>query len=154
MRPFITRITAAFSVLSLTAAPAMALPFLFSTGTPDGKIATASRPDSGGAFEIESADDFVLSTQTNITSATFTGLIPVGSSVSSMVVEIYRVFPNDSNVGRTSGDCFCRPRRCDGGHCMIVGGPGAIAGNDLCRVIAKDAGRGEGQPGVRCNGTP
>jgi hypothetical protein len=103
MRPFITRITAAFSVLSLTAAPAMALPFLFSTGTPDGKIATASRPDSGGAFEIESADDFVLSTQTNITSATFTGLIPVGSSVSSMVVEIYRVFPNDSNVGRTSG---------------------------------------------------
>ena len=37
---------------------------------------------------------------------------------------------------------------------MIVRGPGAIAGNDLCRVIAKVAGSGEGQPGVRCNGTP
>ena len=35
---------------------------------------------------------------------------------------------------------------------MIVRGPGAISGNDLRRVIAKDAGRGEGQPGARRNG--
>ena len=48
----------------------------------------------------------MLSTGTNITSATFTGLIPVGvalSDVKNVVVEIYRVFPADSNVGRTSG---------------------------------------------------
>jgi hypothetical protein len=48
----------------------------------------------------------VLTQQTLITGATFTGLIPVGSSTSAMknvVVEMYRVFPNDSNVNRTSG---------------------------------------------------
>jgi hypothetical protein len=43
-----------------TAMPAAADPFFFSTGTPDGKIATASRPSTGAPFEIESADDFVL----------------------------------------------------------------------------------------------
>jgi hypothetical protein len=80
--------------------------FFFSTGDPDGKIAAASRPDSSGKIEIESADDFVLNNLTSITSATFTGLLPLNTSlgnVASVTVEIYRVFPNDSNVGRTSG---------------------------------------------------
>ena len=79
-------------------------PFFFSTGGPDGLIATATRPGTGA--EIESADDFVLSTGTSITSATFTGLIPVSvalSDVKNVVVEIYRVFPADSDVSRTSG---------------------------------------------------
>jgi len=49
----------------LTAAPASAA-LLFSTGNPDGKIATATRPESAGKFEIESADDFVLTSQTSI----------------------------------------------------------------------------------------
>ena len=82
-----------------------AAPFFFSTGNPDGRMATASRPPGGpGIFEIESADDFVLTgTSTTLTSATFTGLIPAGSSVGEVKVEIYRVFPKDSNVGRTSG---------------------------------------------------
>ncbi len=90
----------------IATAPVFASPFFFSTGSPDGKIASASRPASGGQFEIESADDFVLGTSTSLTSATFTGLLPTGSTTSnvkSVVVEIYRVFPNDSNVGRTSG---------------------------------------------------
>lgn len=65
-------------------------------------MATASRPASAG-FEIESADDFVLTNSTSISSATFTGLVPAGSSVSSVVVEIYRVFPNDSDPSRTGG---------------------------------------------------
>jgi hypothetical protein len=78
-------------------------PFSFSTGDPDGKIATATRPSSAGKFEIESADDFVITHSTSITSATFTGLIPAGATVSEVVVEIYRVFPNDSDVGRTTG---------------------------------------------------
>jgi hypothetical protein len=87
----------------LSALPAAAdTPFSFSTGDPDGKIATASRPDVG-AFEIESADDFVLTHATSITSATFTGLLPAGASAQDVVVEIYRVFPKDSDVGRTSG---------------------------------------------------
>jgi hypothetical protein len=75
----------------------------FSTGDPDGLMATASRPDSTGKFEIESADDFVLTTTTSLTSATFTGLLTGDGSVSNVRVEIYRVFPNDSDVGRTSG---------------------------------------------------
>jgi hypothetical protein len=85
------------------AMPAAASPFFFSTGNPDGKIATASRPDTGGAFEIESADDFALTNPTTLKSATFTGLIPTGSTVKDVVVEIYRVFPQDSDIGRTSG---------------------------------------------------
>jgi hypothetical protein len=39
------------------------------------KIATATRPDTGAPFEIESADDFVLTSGGSITSATFTGLL-------------------------------------------------------------------------------
>jgi hypothetical protein len=81
----------------------MADAFFFSTGDPDGKIATAARPDTPGKFEIESADDFALTAQTSITGATFTGLLTGGSTIGQVVVEIYQVFPNDSNVGRTSG---------------------------------------------------
>jgi hypothetical protein len=90
----------------LHAMPAAALlpaVYSFSTGDPDGKMATASRPDSDGAFEIETGDDFVLTTTTSLTSATFTGLLTGDGSVSNVRVEIYRVFPTDSDVGRTSG---------------------------------------------------
>jgi hypothetical protein len=84
--------------------PAAADPFFFSTGNPDGRIATAARPESAGKFEIESADDFGLTAQTSITGATFTGLLTgVTPNIGQVVVEIYRVFPNDSDVGRTSG---------------------------------------------------
>jgi hypothetical protein len=82
--------------------PVNAASFFFSTGTPDGKMATATRPDAS-KFEIETADDFLLTSATSISSATFTGLMPSTSTVKEVVVEIYRVFPNDSNAGRTSG---------------------------------------------------
>ena len=95
------------AVLLTWSGPALAVPFFFSTGNPDGKIATASRPSSAGKIEIESADDFAVSGGTlSLTSATFQGLIPTGaplSSISSVGVEIYRVFPLDSDVTRTSG---------------------------------------------------
>ena len=99
------RFTIPLSLLGcLCAMPAAAeTPFSFDTGTPDGKMATATRPDLGGVFEIESADDFVLTHSTSITGATFTGLLPAGATVGEVVVEIYRVFPKDSDVGRTSG---------------------------------------------------
>src|SRR3984957_20179108 len=87
----------------LPAAAAAADPTFFSTGAPDGLMATATRPDSPGKFEIESADDVILGKKTSVTDATFIGLMPAGVSVSSVVVEFYRVFPNDSNVGRTNG---------------------------------------------------
>jgi hypothetical protein len=83
--------------------PAAADAFVFSTGNPDGRMATATRPESAGKFEIETGDDFVLTQHTSITGVSFTGLIPKGSDITSVVLEIYRVFPNDSNVGRTSG---------------------------------------------------
>ncbi len=91
-----SRLTAA-GALWMLAASASAAPFFFSTGDPDGRMATASRPDSTGKIEIESADDFVLTNPTTITSATFTGLIPRDAIVVDVVVEIYRVFPKDSN---------------------------------------------------------
>ena len=55
--------------------PALAAPFFFSTGNPNNLIATASRPQNGSSFEIESADDFLLSQPTLINSITFTGLL-------------------------------------------------------------------------------
>ncbi|MBV8174523.1 MAG: hypothetical protein JO151_08155 [Verrucomicrobia bacterium] len=41
----------------------MADAFVFSTGNPDGLMATATRPSSPGKFEIETGDDFVLTHQ-------------------------------------------------------------------------------------------
>src|SRR5215469_13997877 len=86
--------------------PAAADAFVFSTGNPDGLMATATRPSSPGKFEIETGDDFALIQQTLLTGAAFTGLIPLGaptSDIQNVVVEIYRVFPADSDVTRTSG---------------------------------------------------
>jgi hypothetical protein len=81
-------------------------PFFFSTGNPDFLMASAARPDNGAVqFEIETGDDFVLTSHTAINHATFQGLL-VNSGVGDLGqirVEIYRVFPLDSDVGRTSG---------------------------------------------------
>jgi hypothetical protein len=83
--------------LMLVASPLLAQSFSFSTGDPDGKMATASRPSTSAAQEIESADDFILPSETLIRQATFTGLVPEGAQVTQVIVEIYRVFPLDSN---------------------------------------------------------
>jgi hypothetical protein len=82
--------------------------FFFSTGLPDGKVATITEPANAhnSQVEYESADDFALTTETVIQHASFTGLLTSGATpkdISNLVVEIYRVFPNDSDVGRTSG---------------------------------------------------
>ncbi len=95
----------AASLSILAAPPAFADPFFFSTGDPDGLIATASRPDSPGRPEIESADDFVVGQNTSITGGSFTGLLTGGVSLAAIgevVIEIYRVFPNDSDTTRTA----------------------------------------------------
>jgi hypothetical protein len=80
--------------------------FFFSTGKPDGLIATISEPANAhnSHREFESADDFVLGSQTEIRQVSFTGLLTGGATpkdVSNVVVEIYRVFPKDSNLTRT-----------------------------------------------------
>lgn len=98
--------TLCFAASALWTSLCYATPFFFSTGDPDGKIATASRPETVGKFEIESADDFALTSTTAIQSATFTGLVTGAlplSSIGEIRVEIYRIFPADSDVGRTSG---------------------------------------------------
>jgi PEP-CTERM motif len=107
MSMFHARLPISVAVIGLlpAAAAAAETPFSFSTGDPGGKMATAARPDTGGKFEIESADDFILDAMTAITGASFTGLL-AGTSLSSIGdvrVEIYRVFPKDSDIGRTNG---------------------------------------------------
>jgi hypothetical protein len=89
------------------AVQAAAVPFTFSTGDPDAKIATASRPgpSPGVNQETETGDDFLLGSDASITQASFFGLVPSGAAMtfSEVRVEIYRVFPFDSDVNRTSG---------------------------------------------------
>src|SRR5260370_19350360 len=83
----------------LLAPPAAAGAFFFSTGNPDGKIATLSRTASAGKLETETADDFVTTVPTLIISATFTGLLVGGATpanVSDVEIELYHVFPLDS----------------------------------------------------------
>jgi PEP-CTERM motif len=94
------------SVVMLLGTPAFA-DVIYNNLTPNNLMATAVRPDTA-PFEIEAGDDFFLSTRATINSASFDGLLVPGSAggtptISQVVVEIYRVFPNDSNVGRTSG---------------------------------------------------
>jgi hypothetical protein len=90
--------------LLLLAAQASASSFSFSTGDPDGKIGTLSRPASAGLVQTETADDFILSQSVVINQATFTGLLPSGAllaSIDNVEIEIYHVFPNDSDTNRT-----------------------------------------------------
>lgn len=105
--------SARFAVLAIAlasalavAVPADAAPFFFSTGNTDGKLALASRPPSSGKIEIEAADDVALTESTSVQGATFSGLLPSAaplSSISQVRVAIYRVFPLDSDPGRTTG---------------------------------------------------
>ncbi len=83
---------------------ASASSFSFSTGAPDGLIGTLSRPASAGLIQTETADDFVLNQCVLINEATFTGLLPLGaplSSINRVEIEIYHVFPVDSDTNRT-----------------------------------------------------
>jgi hypothetical protein len=86
----------------MLAAPALA-DTVYNNLTPNNMMAIATRPDAGGKFEIEAGDDFFLGAETTINSASFIGLVTGTPSISQVVVEIYRVFPADSNVNRTSG---------------------------------------------------
>ena len=78
---------------------------IVSTGNPDGKMAMATCPSCGSpASEHEAADDFIVTTSVRIANATFVGLLPTAaplSQISDVIVEIYRVFPADSNITRT-----------------------------------------------------
>ena len=67
------------AVFSLTGTTGETAPFFFSTGNPDGLMATLSRTASPGKLETETADDFITPAAgtTVITDATFVGLAVV-----------------------------------------------------------------------------
>jgi len=83
---------------AFSGSPASADVFAFSTGDPDGKIATLSRVASAGKIQTETADDFLLTQGTRIDQATFIGLIPTGApvAITDVEIEFYHVFPTDS----------------------------------------------------------
>jgi hypothetical protein len=88
------------------ATPAWADPFFFDSGDPDGLVGALSQPAGSEKFETETADDFLLTETTSIDAATITGLIPPGTplaNIGNVEIEVYHVFPKDSDVGRTSG---------------------------------------------------
>jgi hypothetical protein len=94
---------AALALTLMLGAAASADPFFFSTGAPDGQMASASYPDGRGKTEHESADDFILSTHTTLQTASFTGLLFQGGigEIRAVDVELYHVFPQDSDSTRT-----------------------------------------------------
>src|SRR5215472_12989539 len=95
----------ALGTAAMLAAPALADTVIYNNLTPNNSIAMASRPDTS-AFEIEAGDDFFLGSEAHINTAQFVGLLVGGTgtpSISQVVVEMYRVFPLDSNVARTDG---------------------------------------------------
>jgi hypothetical protein len=88
------------------ATPGWADPFFFSTGGPDGLLGALSQPADSANLETETADDFILTETTSIAQATITGLVPSGTplaNISNVEIEVYHRFPEDSDVGRTSG---------------------------------------------------
>ena len=100
---FILAICLGLSALLLLPPRVSASSFFFSTGSPDGLIGTLSRPGDG-MIQTETADDFDLSDCVLINQATFTGLLPSGaplSDINRVEVEIYHVFPVDSDTSRT-----------------------------------------------------
>lgn len=80
------------------ATSASAAPFLFTNGSPDGRLGALSRSESVGKIQTETADDFVLAQPTVINGATITGLIvnAPATSIANVEVEVYHVFPLDS----------------------------------------------------------
>src|SRR5215469_3992498 len=96
-----TVLAVAFYACFVTAARADQ--FSFNTGSPDGNLGALSRPAGSQGIETETADDFVLTQPTILNGATVNGLITgaAASNVSRVEVEIYHVFPLDSDTART-----------------------------------------------------
>jgi hypothetical protein len=92
------RLAAALALLC--AASAHAQVTIVNTGTPDGRMAMASRP-MGRQAEIEAGDDFFMPASTRIVGGSFYGLLPAGlplSVVTGITVEFYDIFPNASTT--------------------------------------------------------
>jgi len=77
---------------------------IIDTGAPDGFMAMASRLEGHSQIEIEAADDFSVTADVRVFQATITGLLtgtaPL-SNIEDVDLEMYRIFPLDSDTGRT-----------------------------------------------------
>jgi len=80
--------------LMLASGSVLAQTVIYNNDFADGKVGSTSGISNG--LGTETADDFSLGTTSRITSGSFTGLIPQGATISSVGIEIYRVFPLDS----------------------------------------------------------
>ena len=101
MRLRVSLVSAMITAGMCLATPAWADSFLFSTGNADGRLGALSRSASPGKLETETADDFVLTETTIINRATITGLINAPlANISNVEVELYHVFPLDSDTLR------------------------------------------------------
>ena len=81
--------------------PAMAANFDFSTGVPDGAVATLSATATSQHRDTETADDFVLPTATRLSGGSFTGLLPSDlrlSAVKAISIQFYHIFPANPTV--------------------------------------------------------
>ena len=77
---------------------------IINTGAPDGRMAMAARLPGHSLIEIEAADDFSVTTDVRVFQATITGLLPISATLSTIEdvdLEMYRIFPLDSDTGRT-----------------------------------------------------
>ena len=97
----VTLLTLAFAASFVAAARADQ--FSFSTGSPDGKLGALTRPAGEQGVETETADDFVLTQPTVLSGATIHGLFTgaAAARITQVEVEIYHIFPLDSDAGRT-----------------------------------------------------
>ena len=78
-------------------------------------MATATRPAAPANLRSSRPTTSFSRRPRQSPSATFTGLLsgaPRSSDIGEVVVEIYRVFPDHSDVGRTSGPPTSRRRTC------------------------------------------
>ena len=77
---------------------------LYNNLTTNGLIGVASTTSAPIAGEVEAADDFILGSASTINSASFTGVIAAGTfgvpQITGVTIEIYRVFPFDSDTNR------------------------------------------------------
>ena len=80
--------------LMLASGGVLAETVIYNNDFPHGKVGSSSGSSNG--VGTETADDFSLGTLSQIKSGSFTGLIPQGATISSVGIEIYRVFPADS----------------------------------------------------------
>jgi hypothetical protein len=88
-----------FSLALVASASPAAAATIYNNDFPNDVVGLSTHQSDATGLEIEAADDFILKSPTSLTSATFTGLVPLGtkaSDIEAVRVEIYRVFPKDS----------------------------------------------------------